>query len=329
MQRNKRHKQRGAALISALLIVSVMSVVAVSIMDTIRFSARLSTNIADRDQARLYAVAAEELAKSTIRQAWRADSTRNPVLDQWTQAPLTFPIPEGLIEGGVRDGANCFNLNSVVSSGEGGFRYDELGAARFEHFLEQFGVPTAESALIAAELADWIDTDDQASFGGAEDDYYLGLDSPYRTGGQFMADPSELRALRTMTPSLYETIRPLICTRPTNLLQPINLNTLQDWQAPLLAAYLGQTYDTAIALQLLIERPVGGYGAVSDFFEQAIREPETFTEAARERFALISNAYEVAATIRFRDATVAVTSTLQISDAGDITTLSRRYGPIE
>ncbi|MEM7767126.1 MAG: PilX N-terminal domain-containing pilus assembly protein, partial [Pseudomonadota bacterium] len=51
---------RGAALITAMLIVSLMSVVALSLVDTVRFAARLSINLESREQAQLYAIGAEE-----------------------------------------------------------------------------------------------------------------------------------------------------------------------------------------------------------------------------------------------------------------------------
>lgn len=323
-------RETGAALISALLIVSIMSVVTLSILETIRFSARVSTNIADREQSRLYAVAAEELAKSTLQQAWQADAARNPVLDEWTRTPLLFPIPDGTIDGRVHDGANCFNLNSVVKGIDAGaYEYSAEGTRRFEHFLFQFGVPAADATSLAAELADWIDTDQQTSFSGAEDDYYLGLDVPYRTGQQLVADISELKSLRSMTPDLYDTIKPLICVRPTPDAQPLNLNTLEEWQSPILAAYLGEDFDVNSALQIIRERPVGGYDAVDTFFEQAIRDADTIDTATRELFALTSDTYAVAATIQYRETVIGITSTLQISQTGDITTLSRRYGSVQ
>ena len=324
-----RRAERGAALISALLIVSVMSVVALSVIQTIRFSAKLSTNIADREQARLYAIAAEEVAIATLNGAWRAEAQRNVTLDLWTRTPLNFPIPEGTIQGQVVDGANCMNLNAVVSeNNEEQFAADPTGLRRFEHFLSQFGVPAADAVTLAAELADWIDDDQRTSFGGAEDDYYTSLAEPYRTGQQYMADISELRSLRSMTPALYETLKPFVCLRPTSDAQPLNLNTLYDWQAPILAAYLGEPFDLNAAVQIIQERPVGGYDSVDTFFEQTIRDEEIRDRTDRSLFSLASDTYAISADIHYRQTVMSVVSTLKVEDSGQITRLSRRYGSV-
>lgn len=329
MKRTSSHREYGAALISALLIVSIMSVVALSVIQSIRFSTRLSTNIADREQARIYAIAAEEIARSTMHSIWEPEAERNIGLDLWTQTPLHFPIPEGAIEGRVMDGANCFNLNSVVEGGETGYAFSPIGVRRFEYFLAQFGLPSSDAAILAAELADWIDTDQNVSFGGAEDDYYTGLETPYRTGQQFLADITELKSLRSMTPELFDTLRRFVCVRPSTDIQPLNLNTLYDWQAPILAAYLGAPYDIDAAVQLIQERPIGGYNSLDTFFEQAIRDEEIRSTADRSLYALASDTYSLSAIIRYRQSLINVVSTLQIDESGNITRLSRRYGSVE
>lgn len=329
LKRALQRAERGAALISALLIVSVISVVTLSLLETIRHSARLSNNIADREQARFYALAAEELVISNIKQLWTAESERNVGLDLWIQTPILFPIPDGSIDGELSDGANCYNINTIVkASEEGGYDYDEQAAGRFAKLLEEIGVPPSDALSIANEAADWIDTNRQTSFSGAEDDYYTGLDTPYRTAGQLLTDVSEIKSLRSMTPTLYETLEEFMCVRPTTDLEPLNLNTLESWQAPLLAVYLGGDYTLEQALQLLQERPVGGYDTLSTFAEQ-LRIFENQEEARTDlsnKFALASEIYSVSATIRYRDTSLSVVSTLQITDGGDIRRLSRKYG---
>ena len=64
--------QSGAALISALLIVSVMSFTALAVIENLRFSMKLTSNLAQREQARLYAIGAEELAKTTLKTTFQA-----------------------------------------------------------------------------------------------------------------------------------------------------------------------------------------------------------------------------------------------------------------
>src|SRR3546814_6905391 len=94
--------------------------------------------------------------------------------------------------------------------------------------MQILGIDPALAASIAAAAADWIDTDDRPLPDGAEDDTYARAAIPYRTANRFVADASELRAMRGVTPAIYATLRPWICALPTSDLSPINVNTLRD-----------------------------------------------------------------------------------------------------
>lgn len=323
--------ERGAALIMALIIVSVMSVAALSVLESMKFAVRVASNIENREQARLYALGAEELASATLKAAWKTGDGANPALDEWVRRPLVFPIDGGVIEGRVRDGANCFNLNAVVDfEGVGGFVADTRTAAVYMRLLEGVGVPTGEAEMLAGTLVDWIDTDSTPNFGGAEDYYYAALPAPYRTSGQLLADVSELRSLSGYTPDLVDALDHFVCARPTTELAPLNVNTLEIEDALLLQVYLGDGYDPNDAFRLIGERPLGGYPSVNDFLVLAgLIDPEDERDDQDLMFALRSDVYDVSAVVTRYDAAIGVSSSLQISKTGDITTVSRRYGSPE
>ena len=92
-------QDEGAALITALLIVAIMSIVTLAILDSVNFSTRMSYNIAQRDQARLYALGAEQIARAMLKENVKEEKDRYPVLDAWTRSPMIFPIDGGSIEG--------------------------------------------------------------------------------------------------------------------------------------------------------------------------------------------------------------------------------------
>ena len=76
------------------------------------------------------------------------------------------------------------------------------------------GAP-AQAQIVADSLVDWIDADDQALPAGAEDDVYLSLPTPHRTGGDLLTDVSELKGVRGMDPRLYSRLpptMPITCT---------------------------------------------------------------------------------------------------------------------
>ena len=61
-----RRDREGMALLTVLLLVAVMSVVAVAILDDVRFSVRRATNVETQSQAQWYAAGAETLARGQI-----------------------------------------------------------------------------------------------------------------------------------------------------------------------------------------------------------------------------------------------------------------------
>jgi general secretion pathway protein K len=146
LRKNQHEKERpelGAALLSALMIVSMMSLVALAVIESLRFSITAATNIEQREQVRLYALGAEQLAISTLEASIQTrkklgvgNQRRREELDQWTQKPLVFPIDGGMITGRVKDGANCFNLNALVSSDqEGTFVTNSKNVEMFANLL--------------------------------------------------------------------------------------------------------------------------------------------------------------------------------------------------
>src|SRR3546814_2239650 len=133
--------------------------------------------------------------------------------------------------------------------------------------MQILGIDPALAASIAAAAADWIDTDDRPLPDGAEDDTYARAAIPYRTANRFVADASELRAMRGVTPAIYATLRPWICALPTSDLSPINVNTLRPDQAPLIAMLAPEQLSIGDARRAIAARPLRGYDSVEDFWK--------------------------------------------------------------
>lgn len=321
----------GTALITSLVMVAIMSVAAMALLESVRFSTRVSVNVAARDQARLYAIGAEQLAAGTIRDLReKGGEDRFPALDIWTRTPVEYPIPEGSIAGRVSDGANCFNLNSLVVEAEGGYIADAKALTEFSRMLALADMPRNEAEQLGAVIADWIDSDSRPGFGGAEDPFYTSQRPGYRTPGQLMADISELKLMKDMDTQLYERVRPFLCVRPNVDPSVLNINTLQTWQAALLAVYLGEDIGVDVVERLLAERPEIGFASI----EEVLAAPSLAGRVAKDsglenRIALASSYYDMNVTVRYREAVIHLTATLQISASGNITTVSRHHGTLE
>lgn len=253
-----RQGERGAALLTVLMLVSVMAVLSASALERLRLSTRIAANAGAIDQARAYALAAEDIAASRIGALIEADPARTPL--GWVGRETSLPLPGGTASVVVHDGGNCFNLNSVAAGQPGqGLTARPAGIAQFEALMQILGIGEGEAVHIAASLADWIDSDSFPLPQGAEDAAYANGPTPYKTANTLIADPSELRAVAGVTPEIYAKIRPWLCALPTTDLSPINVNTLTPEQAPLLAMLLPGKLSADRARALIVGRPIGGY----------------------------------------------------------------------
>jgi general secretion pathway protein K len=257
--------ERGAALLTVLMLVSVMAVLSASALERLRLSTRIAVNAGAIDQARAFALAAEDIATNRIGALVDADPARTPL--GWVGRETNLPLPGGTATLVVHDGGNCFNLNSVVSGQPGqSLVARSAGIAQFVALMRIVGVSEGEGRRVADSLADWIDSDEAPQPMGAEDAAYAGGPTPYKTANNLIADPSELRAIAGVTPDIYDRIKPWVCALPATDLSPINVNTLTPEQAPLLAMLLPEKLSPDRARALLIGRPPGGYESAHAFW---------------------------------------------------------------
>ena len=108
-------RERGAALLAVLLLVAVTGAIAAAAMEGLRLSRAVAANATALDQARAFADGAEQLALLTLDDQIARSPDRTTLDGGWNGAVRRMPMPGGAIaEARVRDGGNCFNVNSVV-----------------------------------------------------------------------------------------------------------------------------------------------------------------------------------------------------------------------
>jgi general secretion pathway protein K len=264
----RKDGERGAALLTVLLLVAVMAVVAASALERLALATRMTGNGGAVDQARAFADAGMEIARLKIGDLVAANPGKTTLAGGWMGAPRDIPVPGGMVTARVSDGGNCFNLNSVMAGeSEANLKVRPVGVSQFQALLQALGVDARQAQVAAASLADWIDSDSVPQPGGAEDETYAQAERPYRTANRFMVDASELRAVHGVTPAIYDLARPWVCALPTADLSPINVNTLLPDQAPLLVMLLQGQMSVAQARQVLAQRPEQGYGSVKQFWD--------------------------------------------------------------
>lgn len=260
-------RERGAALLTVLLLVAVMAALAATALERLRLSTALAMNSTALDQARAYAIGVESLLALTVDDLIAASPERITLAGGWTTQVRRIPMPDGgLVEARVRDGGNCFNLNSVVDGRlPGALAPRPVGIRQFEDLMRVLDVPEDQARRIAGAAGDWADSDADRGPGGAEDSDYAGAGA-YRTGNTLFADVSEVRALSGMTPEFYARIKPWLCALPIAEMSPINVNTLTLEQAPLLAMFSPGQITIEKARAVIASRPASGWPSQSEFY---------------------------------------------------------------
>lgn len=264
-------RERGMALLTVLMLVAVMGALTATALETINRSVRMAGNSRVAAQARYYVLGAEVMALERISALVGMAGDRQPSAGGWNGRAFVFPTPDnaGTIRARVSDGGNCFNLNSVADGGSPTtLRARPRGIAQFTALMTTLGISDAEARRAAFTLADWIDADSSPLPLGGEDEAYTRLSPAYRTANTLLAEVSELRAVAGITPEIYDVVRPWVCALPTTELSPINVNTLEAAQAPLLTMILPGRLSPDAARQVMASRPAGGWTNVLDFWEQ-------------------------------------------------------------
>lgn len=320
--------RKGMALLTVLLLVAVMAVVAVAVLDDVRFSVRRTMNAETGAQTQWYADGAETLARSRITRLVALDPNRTPLTPDWNGRVLALPIEGGRLTAVVRDGQACFNLNSVVKWTGDRWAGRPAAATRLRVLGRTVGIDDRRMGTITDSLIDWIDTDTAARPFGAEDSAYAGLAEPYRTGGTPLAEVSELRVIRGVDADAYRRLRPHLCALPTDR-SLINVNTLSVADAPLVVMLTGGRLDLNTARGVIAARPDGGWSDVSAFWSQpALRGLEGDPEAAEQ--VTVRTDYFVVRIDVDRGGTRAVrTALIESRPGGTARTVIRRWVPEE
>jgi general secretion pathway protein K len=218
-------RQRGVALITAIVVVAIATVLAVHIGTRAALDLRRTAGLIALDQGWHVALGAEAWAAEVLSEDLE-DSETDHLAEAWAQPLPPLPVDGGEVRGALEDMQGRFNLNNLV---DGTTREaDEVEVQRFEHLLLAVGAQPRWARL----LADWIDSDQFTGIPeGAEDGNYLAQSPPYRAANRVIATTTEMMALPGMTREEFERIRPYVSALPIGT--PINVCTAK---APVLVA---------------------------------------------------------------------------------------------
>jgi len=209
------HLQKGVALLTALFVVVLTTMIAVAMTTRQQLDIRRTANILNNDQAYLYALGAESWAQRILARDGE-NGTVDHLYDSWATQLPPVTIPGGSVQGQITDLQGRFNLNNLAIAGEVNLE----AVAYFTRLLNLLELPET----LVQVVIDWIDSDQMPQLpNGAEDNVYL-LNTPaYRTADQPFKSPTELRLLAGVEWEYYQKLLPHITMLPTPT--PINVNT--------------------------------------------------------------------------------------------------------
>ncbi len=247
-------KQRGVALVTALLVVAIATVAAVAMASRQQLDIRRTGSLLHAEQAWAYVLGAENWAIVVLRRD-REDSTIDTLGEDWsTQPPVSF-VEGGSIYGRLIDLQGRFNVNNLVTGGEP----SEESVDYYKRLLKLLDLDEE----LADALVDWIDDDINTRFpDGAEDENYLLLDTPYRVANRPLSDISELRLVKGYTAEVVARLQPYLVALPGST--PINVNTAD---AMVLAA-LAEDLDESDGEALIEARGEDGFDTVDSFKQE-------------------------------------------------------------
>lgn len=234
--RSERRRQRGAALVLALLVFALCAALMVAMQRQFTLFYQRAANLFQGEQAYAYLRGAEDLAALALVMDYDQDKGRERPRDDlteiWARESPPYPLEEGgWLMGSLEDLQGRFNLNSLDArvgdaQAQGAARFTP-SQAQFIRLLQALGEPALteqEAIAITEAVGDWLDRDQEARFDGAEDDYYFVQTPAYRAANRPMASVSELRAVAGISDELFRALEPWVTVWPANPL-PMNIHT--------------------------------------------------------------------------------------------------------
>lgn len=332
---NKKAKQTGVALISALLLVALSVILTTKMSGRLILQMQRTVNIELNQQAFWYALGAEAFAKSVIKQTLIEDPKVIHLGQYWAQGETSYPVDFGSITGEIFDLQACFNLNALrinkVTNGPSPAPANtNIEKQAFIRLLTQLKldeepIDSFQAEYMADALVDWLDSDsDISSAGGAEDNDYAGKAFPYMAANHYLASVNELRVVEHFLPEYIQALKEYVCVIPDSNLHQINVNTLKTEHAILLAALLN--ISDSEASDILSDRGDTELTKIEDFFTLPSFTGKTITDEQKKQFTVKSEYFKFIASAVFNDSQVALSAIFHAKNKNQINVIARRIG---
>ena len=302
--------ERGAALITVLLVAALATILAVALATRQQVDIRRTANILDSDQALVMALGVESWGRQLLARDG-GKSKSDSLAEDWAQLLVPTEVEGGMVSGLMEDMQGRFNLNDLDPASE----LHEAALVDFTFLLHN----CEGGGELIDPVLDWLDADSNIRDFGAEDGYYLGLDQPYRPANSLLADPSELLLVKGMSRELFNCLAPHVTALP-EVAGRINVNTA----GAVVLAGLESGRDLKKVEELLANRSDKGYSSVEEFVETAAGLGLEYKPEVQKLLSVESSFFMARAQGRLGRGSINLESLLYRDPASNQVTLVRR-----
>jgi type II secretory pathway component PulK len=203
--------KQGIAIIIVMISIFALAVLAGAFAYSMKVEMKLSGNSINETQLQWagrsgidyvrWALSVQKTAPGTgqrydsLDQAWAGGTAEtNEVLASVLHENIPLGPGVSIVKWFCVDNERKFNINLALN-------YPEV----LQQVLILVGADATQIPIIISSVQDWIDTDDNVREGGAESDYYQGMDPPYVAKNGPIDDLSELLMIKGIrdNPELY------------------------------------------------------------------------------------------------------------------------------
>jgi len=252
--RSSIDSMRGNALVLALLIVAVTSIIAYALIETSSFAVRRTQLITNKGACVEAVHAAESYAMKILDQQGQQDKFGTYTsLDQDWALPFEMILDKDIkLTGQINDLQEKFNVNLLAREGKESVHSPGLS---FSRLLFSLGLGNGQALQDA--VAHWV-----GSQSSHQDAYYLERDPPYRAAHVPLVSISELNLIQGFDLEITAILRPYVAALPDNA--RMNLNTM----VPKVLASVLDTQEDLLA-SLMEDRKINPFTTVSEFSDRA------------------------------------------------------------
>jgi general secretion pathway protein K len=299
----------------------------------LQLQVKRASNIKDNNQAYWYAMGAEQYAQKSIKFLLENSDGVINLNQQWSE-PFVYPLEGGGIQAQLLDMQSCFNINSLQggdqsSTGAGTRSGPSERQLAFKRLMTNINpdISTYDIDTFSDSLVDWLDADSNMLPQGAEDSEYESRQFPYLAANNLMAHKSELRLVNGASIEWLADVLDQVCVIPSDDQLKINVNTIDEEHAALLAGLTG--LDLQQATSLLGNRPQDGWEDVSEFLAEPSVEALSLSDSRKEWFTVTTEYFILHTKTRYNKATFQLSTVFNASSDAGVKIIKREFGGVK